>query len=139
MNEYSFNELTVGMECEFSHSFSIEQLEIFSKLSGDNNPLHTDIEFAKAHGYESCVVFGMLTASLLSTLGGVYLPGKNCLIQGVDISFSRPVYPMDEILVKGKIVEIFESVGQVVIRVDMYNQKKEKVLRGKMKVGMING
>lgn len=138
MNEYRFDDLRIGMECEFNHKVKKDHLDMFYELSGDNNPLHRDDEFAKSQGFEKIVVYGMLTASLISTLGGVYLPGKYCLIQGVEIQFVKPVYPDDEITVQGKIVELFESIRQAVIRIDMVNQDGMKILRGKLTVGVMD-
>lgn len=70
MNRYRFEDLAVGMEEHFSASISEEMMDAFRALSADPNPLHLDAGFAKAHGFPDRVVYGMLTASLLSTLGG---------------------------------------------------------------------
>ncbi|MBQ9091319.1 MAG: hypothetical protein IJY52_03500, partial [Anaerotignum sp.] len=48
----------------------------FLAITGDINPLHNDQEFAQKQGHPDKVAFGMLTASFLSTLAGVYLPGR---------------------------------------------------------------
>lgn len=138
MNHYFFNELEVGLSCEFSKQISSEDMDAFASICGDENPLHMDEDYAIKYGFKTRVVFGMLTASLFSTLGGMYLPGEHCLIQGVEIMFSRPVYIGDEITVKGKITEMFQSVKQAVIKVEMYNQNNEKILRGKLKVGVLD-
>lgn len=138
MNNYSFEDLTIGLSCEFFKRITIDDVKVFSKLSGDLNPLHMNKEFAIKHGFRNQVVFGMLTASLFSTLGGMYIPGEKCIIQGVEIMFSKPVYVNDEITVKGRVVELFQSVGQAVIKVEMFNQNNERVLRGKLKAGVLS-
>ena len=92
MNEYKMSDLAVGMTESFSKKITAEMMEKFYEISGDENPLHRDAEFARTKGFEDRVVYGMLTASLISTLGGVYLPGKYCLIQGVETKFLKPVF-----------------------------------------------
>lgn len=71
MNHYRYEELSVGMEERFLATITEDMTAAFHRLSGDPNPLHTDEAFARAHGFQGRVVYGMLTASLLSTLGGI--------------------------------------------------------------------
>lgn len=54
-------------------------MSIFRDISGDYNPLHNDESFAVARGFNSRVVYGMLTASLYSCLGGcIFLVSDVC-------------------------------------------------------------
>ena len=82
MKEYRFEEISLGLSESFEVEITREMMDKFQDISGDVNPLHNDTEFAKVRGYEDRVVYGMLIASQISTLGGVYLPGKYCLIHG---------------------------------------------------------
>ena len=93
MNEYTFDELAVGMSESFSVTVTPEMLDRFRTDTGDINPLHNDEAFALERGYTGRVAYGMLTASFLSTLAGVYLPGKWCLIQRVETDFPEPDSP----------------------------------------------
>ncbi len=139
MNEYTMSELSIGMiEC-FSKKVTLEMMKAFLQLSGDENPLHIDEVYAKSKGFQDRVVYGMLTSSFISTLGGCYLPGKYCIIQGVETKFLRPVYIGDEITVTGEVVDIREELNYIEIRVTMKNQKGEKVLRGTLKAGVLDG
>ncbi len=134
MNNYSFDELSVGMSECFDVTVTSEMLESFKAITGDVNPLHNDEEFAHAKGHPGRVVFGMLTASFLSTLAGVYLPGEKSLIQQVETKFANPVYIGDVLTVKGEITELIESVQRLELKVTITNQNGKKVLRGKMQI-----
>nr|MCR4851331.1 MaoC family dehydratase N-terminal domain-containing protein [Lachnospiraceae bacterium] len=103
MNSYSFDELDIGHEESFSVTVTEEMMADFLKITGDVNPLHNDEDFAKKKGFDSRVVYGMLTASFFSTLAGVYIPGEKCLIEEVNYKFTKPVYIGDELTVSGKI------------------------------------
>ena len=138
MNRYRYEDLSVGMEERFSVTVTEDMTETFRRLSGDPNPLHTDEGFARAHGFRGRVVYGMLTASMLSALGGGYLPGERCLIQGVETKLLRPVYIGDVLTVSGTVSELHDSVRQVVLKVKICNQRGEKVLRGVMKAGVLD-
>ena len=139
MNEYRFEDIKLGLEEEFKVDITEEMIELFCKITGDINPLHNDLEYAKSKGYKEKVVYGMLTSSFLSTLAGVYLPGKYSLIHSVEVLFKKPVFISDSPLtIRGKVIEINEIFKQITISVEVINKKNEKVLRGTMKVGVLD-
>ena len=148
MNKYKFENIKIGMEEEFKVSITDEMIKEFCKITGDINPLHNDIEYAKSKGYQEKVVYGMLnekvvygllTSSFLSTLAGVYLPGEYSLIHSVEILFKKPVFiSSNPLTIKGKVTEINDTFKQFTMNVEILNNKGEKVLRGKMKVGIID-
>ena len=139
MNEFKFTDIKVGMEEQFQVTLTEDMLEKFKDITGDINPLHNDLEYAKSKGYDENVVYGMLTSSFLSTLAGVYLPGKYSLIHEVDILFKKTVFISDSPLtIKGTVIEINEMFKQFKIKVEILNKNNEKVLRGTMKVGVLN-
>ena len=136
MNNYTYDELFVGQTAEFSRTITADMLDKFRDISGDDNPLHIDADFAARRGYPDRVVYGMCTAALYSSLGGVYIPGENCLLQSVHADFLRPVFIGDTLTVIGKIIEKNDSVRQVVIKAVIRNQKGEKVSRAKIEAGV---
>nr|MBQ4455693.1 MaoC family dehydratase [Clostridia bacterium] len=138
MNEYRFEDLKVGQEEYFTVTVTEEMMKQFLDLSGDTNPLHNDEEFAVSQGYQNKVVYGLLTTSFISKLVGVYLPGKYCLLQGVEVKYSKPVYVGDILIVKGVVDELHESVRRAVIKVTIQNQDEKKVVKGKAEVGFLN-
>jgi 3-hydroxybutyryl-CoA dehydratase len=137
MNEYRFEDLSVGQSESFTYSVTEEKMNMFCELSGDTNPLHTESEFAREHGFAGKVVYGMLTASLISTLGGVYLPGKYCIIQQVETKFLSPVYIGDELTVKGTVSSLYESVRRAQIKIEMRNQKGQRNVKAVLDVGFL--
>lgn len=139
MNDYSFHDLSVGMEEHFDVLITEGMLAHFLEITGDTNPLHTDRQFAAERNFRDRVVYGMLTASFISTLGGGYLPGRQCLIQAVESKFIRPVFIGDRLTVSGTVIELHETVRQVEVKVVMTNQDHEKVLRGRLKAGFSGG
>ncbi len=135
MNSYTYDELEIGHTETFTVRVSEQSMDAFRLTTGDVNPLHRDDEYAKIHGMEGHVAFGMLTASYLSTLAGVYLPGERSLIQGVELKFVSPVYPGDILTVTGEVTEKNDAYRVLKLKVRIVNQDGEKVLRGSMQVG----
>ncbi len=139
LNEYKFKDIKIGLEAEFKANITEEMVATFCKMTGDINPLHNDLEYAKSKGYQEKVVYGMLTSTFLSTLAGVYLPGKYSLIHSVEILFKKPVFISDSPLtIRGKIIEINEIFKQFTIGFTILNNKGIKVSRGTMKVGILD-
>lgn len=138
MNRYKFEDLSVGMTETFRTTISEEMLHAFLRTTGDINPLHGDSEYAKSLGYSDKVAYGMLTASFLSTLAGVYIPGERSLIQSVEVKFVAPVYIGDELTIRGTIEELNDTVKQIGLKVTICNQNQNKILRGKMKIGVLH-
>ena len=139
MNEYRFEDLKIGQEESFSVTVTEEMMKEFLDLSGDTNPLHNDEEFAIAQGYQNKVVYGLLSTAFISRLVGVYLPGKYCLLQGIDVKYAKPVYVGEILIVKGEVAELHESVQRAVIKVTIQNQDEKKVVKGKAEVGFLKG
>lgn len=136
MNEYTYEEITVGQKESFEVTVTDEMMASFCAITGDINPLHNDSDYAVSKGHPGRVVYGMLTGSLLSTLAGVYLPGKRSLIQEVKIKFSKPVYIGDTLTIEGVVEEKHDSYSLIIIKVTIKNQKGEKVCRARMQVGV---
>ncbi len=137
MNRYRFEEIEIGMEESFEVRVTSEMMGLFFALTGDSNPLHTDEEFARKKGYASCVSYGMLTASFLSTLAGVYMPGERSLIHSVETKFVKPVFPEDVLKICGEVMEKNELFSTIKLKVTVTNQNHEKVLRGTMQIGVL--
>lgn len=137
MNTYRWEELSVGLEEHFAVKITEAMLEQFKEITGDVNPLHQNREFAVEKGYPDKVAYGMLTASFLSTLAGVYLPGERSLIHSVETKFLKPVFAGDELLISGTVSEMDERFRILKLKVIIVNQKKEKVLKGTMQIGVI--
>ena len=138
MNCYCFEDIEIGHQEVFSVIVSDSMMEQFMNITSDINPLHTDDNYSKLLGFEKRVVYGMLTASFLSTLAGVYLPGKYSLIHTVSVDFVKPVRIGDTLTVKGIVKEKNDSFKYIMLKVEIRNQNDEKVLRGKMRIGFTN-
>lgn len=134
VNDYSYKEIEIGQTASFEVTITEAMRDMFREITGDVNPLHNDIEYARKLGHDNCVAFGMLTASFLSTFAGVYLPGKKSLINSVETKFERPVYVGDTISVEGKVTDKNDTFGLLEIKVIMKNQSGKKVCKAKMSV-----
>lgn len=138
MNEYQFSEIQIGDKETFIYNIDKIKMDLFCQLSGDENPLHTDIEFAKEKGYTENVVYGQLTATALSTLAGMYLPGKLSIIHTIETNFLKPVFISKcPLLVTGIVKEKDERFKTITLKFEIFDNTKVKVCKGKMRIGFL--
>ena len=136
MNTFTFDEIEIGQKESFSVTVTESERDKFREITGDVNPLHNDEEYAKSMGHERCVAYGMLSAAYLSTLAGVYLPGKNSLIQKTEVNFRKPVYVGDTLTISGEVTDKNETFKVIEVKTEMKNQDGVKVLKGKMEIAV---
>lgn len=135
MNVYAFEDIREGMTETFSKQITSEMEDSFRTITGDYNPLHIDDSYAKQIGdYKQHVAFGMLTASLYSTMAGMYIPGKYSLIHSIEIKFLKPVYMGDVLTVMGTVAEKQENLKLLRLKVRIENQNRKCVSKADMKV-----
>ena len=138
MNEYTLAEIEVGMKAVFHKTITKEMEDAFRVISGDENPLHKDDTFALeiSNGkFPGHAAFGMLTASLYSTVAGMYLPGKYSLIHSFEeLSFTKPVFVGDDLTVEAEVTDKEIALKLIRLKVTIKNQDNKPVSKAKMKV-----
>ena len=130
LSEYTFDEIEIGLTKEI-HVIITEQLvNDFAKISGDYSPIHMDEEYAKSTTFEKKVVHGMLLASFLSRVDGMYLPGKHALYFSQTIEFHNPCFIDDKVTVFSKVIDKSESTKILKIESKITNQDDKILLSG---------
>lgn len=134
MNNFKYADIKIGLIEKFSVIISEDIVNSFSRISGDENPLHIDENYAKSKNFKGKVVFGMLVASYLSRLAGMHLPGLNSLILSVNTNFIKPVYVNDKLEIIGEVTDKKDFGNIIKINVIITNQKGIIVTKGDMLV-----
>ena len=132
-----FEHFNVGHIEEFTHVVSMEDVDSFAQLTGDDNPLHMSDEFAQACLFGKRVVHGMLTSSFISTIIGNKLPGPGALWQSQTLHFRNPTYIGDQILVRAELLQ--KSIGQRTFRLktEITNQNGDLLVDGEALVKVL--
>ena len=85
---------------------SRRDIELFTEMTGDRNPLHYDEEVAAASRFGGLIVQGGVTTGLLNAVVAEDLPGPGSVFLHVDWSFKAPVRPGDEITAEVEVLEV---------------------------------
>ncbi len=92
--------IQLGDTHAISRVFSLDDVRNFAALVGDSNPIHLDVNAARAAGFDQCICHGVLVGSLFSTIMGMHLPGPQSVYLQQSFSFVRPVLVGEEVTAK---------------------------------------
>ncbi len=135
--ELSFDDINVGLKKEFSVVITEEIVDDFAKLSGDLNPLHMDMEYAKTTKFKSRIVHGMLLGSFFSRLVGMHIPGKKALYLLQNLRFKNPAYIGDTIRVIGEVVDISKKLKLISLKTQILNMAGQTLVEGEAKISFL--
>lgn len=89
--------LEIGMTATYSQTITDADIKSFAGISGDNNPVHMNDEFAIESQFGRRIAHGLLSASFFSALFGTKIPGPGCVYVSQNLKFLRPVYLNDTV------------------------------------------
>ncbi len=129
-SEYTFDQIEIGLSIEFQVTISESMVDNFAKVSGDFSPIHMDDKYAKSTSFGKRVVHGMLLASFLSRVDGMYLPGKHALYLSQSVEFRNPCFIGDTVKVFSKVIDKSKSTKILKTESKITNQQNEILLTG---------
>lgn len=124
-----YDELRVGQYASFSKTVSETDVTLFAGMTGDFNPLHVDAIAAAASPFKERIAHGMLSASLLCTVYGMYLPGPGAIHLEQQLRFRMPVRIGDTVTAHAEVIELCEK-HRVRLRTWCTRQDDEIVIDG---------
>ena len=132
-----YNEIKAGMVKELTHQLTQEDIKRFVELTGDDNRLHTDTEYASKTSFKKPVAHGMLGASFISTIIGTKIPGDGALWFSQSLEFLMPVRIGDLLTVRAEVIKKDDRNQVIELKTDVINQHKQKVIQGFAKVKVV--
>jgi acyl dehydratase len=96
----------VGQKAERSRRVASRDIELFTEISGDRNPLHYDEELARATKFGEIVVQGGITSAILNAVVAEDLPGPGTVFLSVSWDFKAPVRPGDTITGEVEVTDV---------------------------------
>jgi acyl dehydratase len=122
--------IAVGQTARRSRVVEPRDIELFTQLTGDRNPLHYDADAAERSRFGGIIVQGGVTSGLLNALVAEDLPGPGSVFLHVDWSFKAPVKPGDEITAEVEVLEARADKPITKLRTTITNQEGTIVLDG---------
>ncbi|MHA1539954.1 MAG: MaoC family dehydratase [Alphaproteobacteria bacterium] len=119
---YFIEDLKIGMSESVTKVISDADVRSFAEISGDNNPVHVDDEYAKGTMFKGRIAHGILVTGLISSVLGTKLPGPGAIYMKQELKFTAPV-------------PIGSEVTAVVTVVDIIPEKKRVTLETVCRIG----
>ena len=132
------DDFEVGQHVTLTKTFTADDVQRFIEITGDVNPLHVDEAFASQTRFGTRVLHGMLTASILSTMVGMLLPGAGAIYRSQTIRFLLPVHIGETVTAHFRVTAIDRQKHRLTIDSWIENERGERVLDGVCEAGLLS-
>jgi 3-oxoacyl-[acyl-carrier protein] reductase len=126
----SIDDIYIGQKVIMRRQITSEIVDAFAQFSGDYNPLHMEEDFARHTTYQRRVAHGMITASYVSTLIGMQLPGAGALWNQQSFRWKVPVFIGDELEISLTVQHKSQATNTLIVDVKAINQNGVVVMDG---------
>jgi acyl dehydratase len=134
LQEYTFDQINIGLEKNFSVTITDSMVKNFADLCGDYSPIHMDENYARTTTFKKRIVHGMLLASFLSRIDGMYIPGKHALYFSQSVDFRNPCFIGDTVQVSSTVIDKSSATKILKLKSEITNQNDEILVSGIGKV-----
>ena len=120
----------------FTHELSYKQADVntFAAITGDNNPIHLDAEFAAKTPFGRPIVHGFYSASVFSMVFGTKFPGEGTIYMYQDMKFLAPVFVDEPYKAKFEVMEVNTEKHTGVIKCTLEDGNGKPVIEGTAKL-----
>ncbi len=122
-------QLKIGDKATFTRKITSEDIFAYAEVSGDDNPVHIDEQYAKESIFGERIAHGYHVGSFISAAIGKYLPGKGSIYLSQTMRFTAPVKIGDEVTATLEIID-FPKDKRVLLKTICTNQNGEEVITG---------
>lgn len=126
----TFDEIQVGDFAQLVRTLRPEDIHLFAAMSGDVNPTHVDVEYARSSQFREVVGHSMWGSTLISTVLGTEFPGPGTVYVSQGLNFWRPITIGDTLTITVTCKEKFEHNHHIIFDCLAVNQDGLKVIDG---------
>jgi acyl dehydratase len=120
----------IGQKARRARRITMRDIELFTEVTGDRNPLHLDEDVARKTRFGGIIVQGGITSGLLNAVVAEDLPGPGSVFLHTDWSYRAPAHPGDELTAEVEVLEVREDKPIVKLRTTVLRQDGVTVLDG---------
>ncbi len=123
-NPNTYEALEVGQSFKVNRVLTAADVQMFADLTGDDNPIHVDAEYASQTRFGGPIVHGIFLLGIISKALGRDFPGPGCIAVSIQAKFLRPVPVGSEITVEVQVAEKIEKYRHIRMKTYIYLGKK---------------
>ena len=106
----------VGQKASVVKTIKDEDVRDFARISGDDNPIHLDENYAANSMFGKRIVHGILVSGLISRVIGTILPGEGAIYLSQSLKFLKPVYIDDTVKAEAEVIKLDEARGRMTLK-----------------------
>ncbi|ALG66821.1 MaoC family dehydratase [Beggiatoa leptomitoformis] len=115
LHGYYIEDIEVGMKASYAKTVTETDVVLFAGISGDNNPVHINQEFAEQTPFKSRIAHGMLSVGFISMVLGTRLPGPGAIYISQTVKFKAPVHIGDTVHAEVTVKEVIKEKRRVIL------------------------
>jgi len=112
---HDMEDLSVGMAATFAKTVTDADIVLIAGVSGDNNPVHVNEDYARKTIFKGRIAHGMLSVCFISTAIGTRLPGPGAIYVSQSLRFKAPVRVGDTVAARVTVKELMPAKKRVVL------------------------
>ncbi|MBP1673590.1 MAG: Dehydrogenase with MaoC-like domain [Bacteroidetes bacterium] len=114
--------------------FTQERVNIFADVTGDNNPIHVNEEYAAKTPFGKPIVHGFFAGSVFSKVFGTTWPGEGTIYLYQEMSFRAPVFVEQDYTAKFEVIEHVEEKHRATIQCTLEDGEGKPAIIGTAKL-----
>lgn len=126
----TYDDINLGDTASFTKTMSETDIYLFAGITGDQNPAHVDAVSAAEGMFKQRIAHGMLSASFISTVLAMKLPGPGTIYLGQEVRFTAPVFIGDTVTATVECTEKLEQRKWLKFKTTVTNQEGKVVVDG---------
>jgi 3-hydroxybutyryl-CoA dehydratase len=130
----TYDQLQIGDSASFAKTMSESDVYLFAGITGDLNPAHVNAVAAAEGMFKQRIAHGMLSASFVSTVLAMQLPGPGTIYVAQNLQFRGPVFIGDTITARVECIEKLEARRWAKFKTTVTNQEGKLVVDGEATV-----
>lgn len=116
LHGYYIEDLSEGMTASYAKTVTETDVVLFAGISGDDNPVHINQEFAENSMFKQRIAHGMLSAGFISAVLGTKMPGPGAIYISQNLKFKAPVHIGDTVKATVTILEVLAPKRRVTLK-----------------------
>ena len=109
-------------------------VDVFAEISGDNNPIHINAEYAAKTPFGKPIVHGFFAGAIFSKVFGTTWPGEGTIYMFQEMSFRAPVFVENDYIAKFEVVEVNDEKHRGVIKCTLEDAEGKAAIIGEAKL-----
>ncbi|MEH6825375.1 MAG: MaoC family dehydratase [Motiliproteus sp.] len=136
LHGFYLEDLSVGQSASYAKTITDADVVLFAGITGDDNPVHLNAEYAAETMFKQRIAHGMFSAGLISAVLGTRMPGPGAIYIDQQLSFKAPVFIGDTVVATATVLEI--NLERRRVKLETICRVKDKVVAEGVATNMVD-